>query len=256
MGHHTVATVINNPSVMDAFRAAKDNHQEYEGYSHSVTIPWDRRDITVLGPVTKNMVQTVLDAYENAAHSPMRERYVAAPVLDESTITRRKVKVKVTADPAHLDSRGNITWEHLEQQAKAVVKRAGEMLEGWTVVTGSTKTTTKVITETPKEKAVTKYFAHEAKTNPLDLDWERDGFATQAAARKAAVEALSRPVTGWDSPHKEFVVTPITRRETGAAMVTIKRVVTKASCEIEVTLAKSNNPSRTAGWAVAMDCHH
>lgn len=258
-------------SMMDAVRHLVEDHYEQNGSNHSVDAAWSERDVIVLpGMVTQKMAYAaVSDGYDkahNGAPHVFAKSTVAVRLYDESTITRRTVKVKVRFTGEQCDERGP-RYEFLEQAAKSAVgtsvtPRTGEFLEGWKIAaaedgTSDISLTSKVVATAPKEKAVTKYIVHQTGSNPLGRrdSWER-GFASQATARAAALALVERNQGSRYDAGIEYEITPVTRRESGAALVSVKRVIARGTVTIEITLAKSSHPTRTGGWAVGADCHH
>lgn len=97
-----------------------------------------------------------------------------------------------------------------------------------------------------KEKVITKYFIIGDGGNSL-YDWSK-GFDTQAAARARAVEYMKKQDTAkYPASFTHVEVVGLSRRESGAALVDIERIVKKTSYEITITI-DTVIPDVRAGW--------
>lgn len=253
MSHETIFHRSARASVTDAFRAAANYHVDVEGSNHSPDMLPRESDIHFLeARSSKSMSVFRQEVY---SHGMRGGKYYAAPVWREEDVVRRTVKMKFTvpdARLAHDDGREVFVYEDFTAAVLALPRREGEMVEHFQMVRGSASVKTKVVVETPKEKAVTRYFVHAPERFPNYNGWD-SGFPTQAAARAAMVELLKNQDA---TSSATYVISPLVRRENGAPVLTGRRVITKATCELEVRLAKSRNPRDVQGWFVAMDCHH
>lgn len=104
---------------------------------------------------------------------------------------------------------------------------------GWT-------TTCKTITKVGAGEAVTRYYLKDQYKRTTGL---AGGYVSQAAARGAAIDIAGKsrePIT--------ITITAIKSRSSGEPLVTVQRVVTKATATFTATLIKTKPNATRAGW--------
>lgn len=153
------------------------------------------------------------------------------------------------------DVRGATAPDHAQIKA-AVAKHAKVKADQIVLVRHNSHSVVKDVTvkaAAAKAKTVTRYFITDPKMAQMP-PWEK-GHPTQAAARAAAVAALSvtGQTSGWErTSDVQWDVIAITRRETGEPLVTINRAVKGWTVTVEYvvrTLIKPATAGKTvAGW--------
>lgn len=197
---------------------------------------------------------------------------ICVAVYREQDIARRTVTVRGTIDGDAWGGGYNGREEALNALvASKLTLKDGEYIEGSRLATRPETYTnwlgqedvrnvqdvmvhSKVIVTVPKEKTETRYFVHAVTNSSLTLasvKWDT-GYATQAKARAAMIERLEAS-TG--DAHEALTVTALTRRESGAGLVTAERRITKAQVAVQVTVSKVKAGAKAGGWAMAHSFH-
>lgn len=163
-------------------------------------------------------------------------------VYAEKDVTYRTVQVTLPADES--TEMGRVRGERLEQVlAKVRLETGEEVANVWTESIKSLKVSAEVTV--PKEKTETRYFV----VTGTKVDFSGPGYESQAAARAAAVEYASR----LDVPHyaaQEVNVIAVTRRVSGAPLVTVRRKVAKREATYNVEIATVRPGAKPEFWFV------
>lgn len=270
MGHYVDTEVVYTDSgYQDAYSEWAYQRSREEGIYASINTQ-SRRIIAKVYPASQALkyLTDYIDTYGMESGAPG----FCVAVYREQDIARRTITLRATVDGETWGS----GWDGRRKALKGLVAskvtlKDGEHVEDWQLGTRPEAATglggrectrqvhdvsvhSKVVVTVPKEKTETRYFVHAASRSQLTLSsvkWD-DGYPTQAKARAAMVERLEA-ATGGDN--QALTVTALTRRESGAGLVTAERKITKAQVVVKVTVAKVKPGAKPGGWAMALKYH-
>jgi hypothetical protein len=231
-----VTGAIRTASIRDAYDAAVNDavaehgHDSYNGtisttggYHQSVATP-----MTVSGA---NLIAST--AWDHAEKWGPAE---AVPVAEDRHFTFRKIKSVIELPTT--DEHGSMTSAHDLREAavaKAVTQHSGSLHS----VEVTPKVKTKIVTETAKGRAVTKYEVSSGRSSRF--------FDTKAQATAAAKRLVSD-----DTWYRSVTVRAVkVYEDSGSAdAVVVKRVTVEAKAAVTVTIATPKKPGSTPveGW--------
>lgn len=258
MGTHVITEHIPGHSNPDkALRSMIEQDRDEYGHNHS----WSVLGVEVLsGPTFTSL------AYEQLANTDarwnLRGTARAIEVYHAHDVETRTVEVTETfTGEQWADGGQDAALRTLGARARL---RAGEAVTDVRIATreervqGRLYPTTiqqiaakfKTVVTAPKEKTETRYFLIDQRSKVSDLDWDR-GFASQAAARAAATDAI----TNGHSRERVLDVIGISRRVSGAPLVRVERQVTKVTLTASVTISRAKKDARTDGYVITAAYH-
>lgn len=208
-------------------------------------------DLRCLTDQTLTKVEAERRAYAAYEADNWGETGYYAPVYSHQDVTERRETLVVTVAAESLDPDGRLSEDDMAAAVAKVRVAKGEFIQR------SWASTCKVVarkigTVVPKEKTVTRYYAVVGTT----VDFSGKGHASQAEARKAAEEGAKTDRFGYDVKVKEINVIGVTKRESGAALLTVTNAPTKVEVEVTVEIAAVKPGATQSGWYVLGSYHH
>ena len=210
------------------------------------------------------MTLAAAKAYAETALDNMskRDAACAVPLLAADAVATRQVKVTLVLDGTQYAATQIRTANAnpLDALLAAKVKlAAGERISKTNVAQKTDDSYTYDITlawrvtpTAPKGATETRYFVSNGKSLP---DWNA-GFASQSAARAAAIELANDTATNYQNSlfnglpaTQTLEVISMTRRVGGAPLVSVAREVTKATIKFAVTIEKATSTTQ-GGWYI------
>lgn len=235
MGATDFVTFVPGTNTMKAaYQAAVSqalSEYGHDGYNGTISTTSGARQV-VHTPVTSRTAAFYAQAHIDDAQK--WEDALAVPVADDSQFKFSTAKFKVTLDPTKI----NTEWDIKEAATEMAFAKYGHTLDRVDV---TVKMTTKTVVESAKGSAVTRY--------ELVRGYNSQMFVTKAEAVAAAKKMLE---SGHNADTQVSIRAVKFYPESGTVAAKVKRVTTKATADVVVTIAtpKVNNPGllMTTGW--------
>jgi hypothetical protein len=264
MGSQSFSIVANGSNLNEAFRSAVENARwEYGngGYTGSLAEKSDVIAITST-PMSEQAAAELAHSLIDSSDPRIDDKWGPAGAIPiDTNLTSRVEKVTVVVSAAEVEAAktGQKSFsDALRDAAKAKLpKRVAR--QGERVLSVSARVTS-VSVRKPRAvaaegKPVTRYVV--SGPGSAHPNW-KTGFATQAQARAYALELAGTPLTRipfGSIADEAWEVAAVSRRDTGAALVRVERVVDKYTVEATAVLEKSAPANAKAsawllfGWA-------
>lgn len=248
MGASDFSQYQKGSAVADAFHDAVENARfEHGSGGYSGTLA-EKGDYVVLErtPLERSAAYALADRLMSADDPRISDKWGPAgaiPVAADDCFRKRTVTVKLTY-------RGDHSYEDLQRFVRMeigkVKRKDGETIGAHKIVGQDTKC--RVEAAANDGKAEIRYYAENAPYNFRHRDWN-SGAKSLAEARAAAVEFAKTDGRTSYNGAVDFNIVGTTRRETGTALVTVKKVPVKTELTVEVEVVKPISYSNIAeGW--------
>lgn len=234
-------------AVADAFNdAVQEARFEHGSGGYSGTLA-EKGDYVVLerSPLERSAAYALAERLMSNDDSRIRDKWGPAgaiPVAADDCFRKRTVTLKLTY-------KGDHSYDDMQRfvriEAGKVKRKDGETIGAHKVVGQTSKY--KVEAAANDGKAEIRYYAENSPYNFRHRDWN-SGTKSLAEARAAAVE-FAKSDTNTHYGETAFNIVGTTRRDSGTALVTVKKVPVKTEITVEVEVVKPISYSNIAeGW--------